>query len=618
MGEKDGPPPVRAISEYYQEEKTAMPLPYDLLQFLGLLGAVLLLARPLGTFMARVYNGERTVLSPILAPGENLFYRICGVERNDEMGWQRYAYAMLLFNLALFLALFAMLLAQPALPFNPQGLPGLSWPLALNTAVSFITNTNWQNYAGESTLSYFTQVVGLTVHNFVSAASGMAIVITLIRGFIRRTSASIGNFWVDLTRSVLYILLPLSLLGAVFLVSQGVIQNFSDYKTVLLTQPLSYDKPKLDAMGSPMLDQAGKVLTEKVIAREATIPMGPVASQEAIKELGTNGGGFFNANSAHPFENPTPLSNFLEVFFILLIPAALTRTFGVMVGNPKQGRALLGVMLFLFVVAFGVLHASELASTPLLHQMGVAGGNLEGKELRFGLVGTDMFEVATTATSCGAVSAMHDSLTPLGGLVPLSLILLGEIIFGGVGSGLYTMLAFAIIAVFVSGLMIGRTPEYLGKKIEVREMWMSIVIILTAGIVVLISSGLAMLTPSAVAAMANPGAHGLSEVLYAFASMANNNGSGFAGLSGNTNFYNLLGALAMLIGRYVPALAVLAMADGLAKKKYVPPSLGTLPTDQFPFAFWLTLVILIVGALTFFPALALGPIVEHLAMTGGN
>jgi K+-transporting ATPase ATPase A chain len=559
-----------------------MTLPYDLLQFFGLLFAVLLLAHPLGSFMARVYNGERTFLSPALAPCESLFYRICGVARNDEMGWQRYAYAMLLFNLVLFLALLGMLLAQPALPLNPQGLPGLSWPLALNTAVSFATNTNWQNYSGESTLSYFTQMVGLTVHNFVSAASGMAIVIALIRGFVRRTTATIGNFWVDLTRSVLYILLPLSLIGAVFLVSQGAIQNFSDYKKVSLTQETSMDKAKLDELGKPMLDQAGKVLTEKVPVTEATIPMGPVASQEAIKELGTNGGGFSNANSAHPFENPSPLSNFMEILFILLIPAALTRCFGKMVGNPRQGRTLLGVMLFLFVAAFGVLHASELASTPMLHQMGIMGGNLEGKELRFGLAGSNMFEVATTATSCGAVSAMHDSLTPLGGLVPLSLILLGEIVFGGVGSGLYTMLAFAIIAVFVSGLMIGRTPEYLGKKIEVREMWMSIVIILVAGIMVLILSGIAMITPSATASMANPGPHGLTEVLYAFASMANNNGSAFAGLTGNTNFYNLLGALAMLIGRYVPAVAVLAMAGGLAGKKYVPPSLGTLPTDKFP------------------------------------
>ncbi len=595
-----------------------MNLPLDLLQFIVLLAGVLLLAMPLGGYMARVYSGERTFLSSLLAPCESLLHRICGLNRNDEMGWQRYALAMLLFNLMLFVTLLLILLGQQLLPLNPQRLPGLSWPLALNTAVSFVTNTNWQNYSGESSLSYFTQMVGLTVHNFVSAASGMAIAFALIRGFVRRTTDQIGNFWVDLTRSVLYILLPLSLIAAVFLVSQGVIQNFSASQNVPLIEETIANSPKLDELGHPQLDRDGKQIIDKVVVKEATIPMGPVASQEAIKLLGTNGGGFFNANSAHPFENPTPLSNFMEVLFILLIPAALTRTFGILVGNPRQGRALLGVMLFLFVVALGVLHWSELASTPMLMKLGVMGGNLEGKELRFGLAGSSMFEVATTATSCGAVAAMHDSLTPLGGLVPLSLILLGEIVFGGVGSGLYTMLAFAIIAVFVSGLMIGRTPEYLGKKIEVREMWMSIVIILIAGIMVLILSGIAMITPSAVASMANPGAHGLSEVLYAFASMANNNGSAFAGLAGNTNFYNLLGALAMLIGRYVPAVAVLAMAGGLAKKKYVPPSLGTLPTDQFPFAFWLTLVILIVGALTFFPALALGPIVEHLTMIGVN
>ena len=595
-----------------------MNLPNDLFQFSALLAAVLLLAVPLGDYLARVYQGERTWLSFLLAPGENFCYRLCGVDRNDDMSWQRYALALLLFNLMLFLLLFAMLLGQPLLPLNPQKLPGLSWPLALNTAVSFTTNTNWQNYSGESTLSYFSQMVGLTVHNFVSAASGMAIAVAVIRGFVRRTTAFIGNFWVDLTRSVLYVLLPLSLVAALFLVSQGAIQNFSAYKTVPLLQPTTTEQPQLDAQGNPLLDRAGKPVMAKVTVTKATIPMGPVASQEAIKELGTNGGGFFNANSAHPFENPTPLANFVEVLLILLIPASLTRTFGVMVGNPRQGWALLGVMLFLFVLAFAVLHWQELAATPQLKKLGIVGGNLEGKELRFGLAGTDMFEVATTATSCGAVTAMHDSLTPLGGLVPLALILLGEIVFGGVGSGLYTMLAFAVIAVFVSGLMIGRTPEYLGKKIEVREMWMAIITILVAGIVVLLFSGLAMLTPAAVAAMANPGAHGLTEVLYAFASMANNNGSAFAGLNGDTLFYNLLGALAMLIGRYAPAVAMLAMAGSLAGKKYVPPSLGTLPTDKFPFAFWLTLVILIVGALTFFPALALGPIVEHLAMVGGN
>jgi len=556
---------------------------------------LLLLIRPLGGYMARVYQGERTLLSFLLVPGENLFYRISGVNRDEEMDWLRYAGAMLLFNLMGFLALFALLLAQRLLPLNPQGLPAFSWPLALNTAVSFTTNTNWQNYSGESAAGYLVQMAGFTVQNFVSAATGMAIAVALIRGFTRRKSGLIGNFWVDLTRGVLYILLPLSLIAALILVSQGVIQNLKPYQTA----------PLVEAVSASMVS-------------EVTIPMGPVASQEAIKELGTNGGGFFNANSSHPYENPTPLSQMLEILLILLIPGALTHTFGKMAGNTRQGWALLAVMLLLLITAFGVLHWAETGGNPNLTQLGVTGGNMEGKEVRFGLAATSLFEVATTATSCGAVSAMHDSLTPIGGLVPLSLILLGEIVFGGVGSGLYTMLAFAVIAVFVSGLMIGRTPEYLGKKIEVREMWMSIVTILTAGVMVLILSGIAMITPAAVASMANPGAHGLSEALYAFASMANNNGSAFAGLSANTNFYNLLGALAMLIGRFVPAVAILAMAGSLAEKKYAPPSLGTLPTDKAPFAVWLLLVILIVGALTFFPALALGPIVEHLTMIGGN
>jgi len=525
---------------------------------------------------------------------------------------------MLLFNLVGFAALFAMLLLQHLLPLNPQGLPPFTWQLALNTAISFITNTNWQAYSGETAATYFTQMVGLGVHNFVSAATGMALVIALIRGFARRKTSLLGNFWVDMSRGTLYILLPLSLVAALVLVSQGVIQNFSSYKTVPLVQTTSYDKPQVNSAGQPRLDAAGKLLTEKVVVNEVSIPMGPVASQEAIKELGTNGGGFFNANSAHPFENPTPLSLLLEILLILLIPAGLTYTFGIMVGNTRQGWTLLAVMLLLLVVAFGVLQWAETNGIPQLTHLGVDGGNMEGKEVRFGIAGTNLFTVATTGTSCGAVAAMHDSLTPIGGMVPLSLILLGEIVFGGVGSGLYTMLAFAVIAVFVSGLMIGRTPEYLGKKIEVREMWMSIITILSSGIVVLILSGIAMVTPSAVAAMANPGAHGLTEVFYAIASMANNNGSAFAGLSANVNFYNILGSLAMLIGRYVPAVAILAMAGSLASKKYVPPSLGTLPTDKAPFALWLTLVILIVGALTFFPALALGPIVEHLTILGGN
>ena len=563
---------------------------YEWLQTLLFFAVLLVLVKPLGIFMARVYQGERTFLAPLLAPAEKWLYRLCAVNPDEEMNWKRYAGSMLLLNLLLFVSLFALLLTQPLLPLNPQQAPPFSWQLALHTAVSFTTNTNWQNYSGEAA-SYFTQMVGLTVHNFISAATGMAIVIALIRGFTRRKSSTIGNFWVDLTRGTLYILIPLSLVAALALVSQGVIQNFSAAQNV------------------PLLQKSAAVSV-------VSLPMGPIASQEAIKELGTNGGGFFNANSAHPFENPTPISNFIEILLILLIPAGLTYTFGRMVGNPRQGWGLLAAMLFLLLVAFAALQWAESSGNPLVAKLGVSGGNMEGKELRFGLAGSSLFSVATTGTSCGAVNSMHDSLTPLGGLVPLSLILTGEVVFGGVGSGLYTMLAFAIIAVFVSGLMIGRTPEYLGKKIEVREMWMAILIILTAGVVVLLLSGIAMITPAAVASMANPGAHGLTEVLYAMASMANNNGSAFAGLNGNVNFYNLLGAIAMLLGRYLPAVAVLAMAGSLAEKKYIPPSLGTLPTDRAPFVIWLVLVIIIVGALTFFPALALGPVVEHLQMFG--
>ncbi|RNC71030.1 MAG: potassium-transporting ATPase subunit KdpA [Desulfuromonadales bacterium] len=562
---------------------------YDLTETVLFFAVLLAFTKPFGAFMARVYQGERTILSPLIAPCETLVYRLCGVDRNEEMEWKRYAGAMLLFNGVLFAGLFAMLMLQHLLPLNPQKMPPFPWPLALNTAISFVTNTNWQAYAGEQAASYFTQMAGITVHNFVSTATGMAVVVALIRGFARRTTSALGNFWVDLTRGILHILLPLSLVAAIVLVSQGVIQNVAPYRSVPLVQA-----------------------TDNV--QEVTIPMGPVASQEAIKELGTNGGGFFNANSAHPYENPTPLSNFVEILLILLIPAGLTHTFGLLVGNPRQGWGILAAMLVLLILSFGILQWAESDGNPLVAGLGVQGANLEGKEVRFGLAGSSLFTVATTGTSCGAVNTMHDSLTPLGGMVPLMLLLSGEVVFGGVGSGLYTMLAFVVIAVFVAGLMIGRTPEYLGKKIEVREMWLSIVTILTAGVVVLIGSGVALLVPSAVASMANPGAHGLSEVLYAFASTANNNGSAFAGLNANTLFYNLLLAVAMLLGRYVPAVAILALAGSLAEKKYVPPSLGTLPTDKAPFVVWLVLVILIVGALTFFPALAMGPIVEQLIM----
>jgi K+-transporting ATPase ATPase A chain len=579
---------------------------------------LLAMIKPFGTFMAKVYQGERTFLSPVFVPCENLLYRVCGVNRDEEMGWKRYATGLLLFNIVCGVSLFAILLLQGVLPLNPQKFPAFSWHLALNTAISFMTNTNWQNYGGESAASYFTQMFGFAVHNFVSAATGMTVAIALIRGFVRRKASAIGNFWVDLTRSTLYILLPLSLVFAVFLVSQGVIQNFSNYKTVPLVQSTSYDKTKLDDKGNAIKDAKGNALTETITVKEVTIPMGPVASQEAIKELGTNGGGFFNANSAHPYENPTPLSNVAEIFLILLIGGGLTYTFGRMAGNPRQGWALLAIMLAILIFALGVLYWAESSGNPLVAKLGVAGINMEGKETRFGLAGSSLFAVATTGTSCGAVNTMHDSLTPLGGMMPLSLILLSEVIFGGVGTGLYTMLAFVVIAVFVAGLMIGRTPEFLGKKIEAREMWMSIITVLTSGILILIFSGIAMLVPSAVASMANPGAHGLSEVLYAFASMSNNNGSAFAGLSGNTVFYNVTGAFCMFIGRFAPIVASLAMAGSLAEKKYVPASLGTLPTDKAPFALWLTLVILIVGALTFFPALSLGPIVEHLQMLGGK
>jgi K+-transporting ATPase ATPase A chain len=589
----------------------------DILQVLALLVALTLQVKPLGGYMKKVYGGERTLLAPLLGPLERQIYRVSGIVADEEMGWKQYARTMLIFNGLGLVVLFVFLILQGYLPLNPQKFPGFSWHLAVNTAVSFVTNTNWQAYSGESTASYFAQAAGLAVQNFVSAATGMAVLIALIRGLARKTAETIGNFWVDMTRSVVYILLPLSLVAALVLVSQGVIQNFSPYKTVRLVEPTSYEKPKLDDQGNPLKDEKGQAVTEKAVLKEQTLPMGPVASQEAIKELGTNGGGFFNANSAHPYENPTPLSNVVEILLILMIPAALTNTFGRMVGETRQGWAIYTAMMVLLVVAVSALYWAEYSGNPLLQKLGVVGGNMEGKEVRFGTGWSAMFASVTTGTSCGAVNTMHDSLTPFGGMIPLMLILSSEVVFGGVGCGLYTMLAFVVIAVFTAGLMIGRIPEYLGKKIEVTEMWMSVLTVLTAGVVILPFVALALITPSAVSSTANPGPHGLSEVLYAFASMANNNGSAFAGLNANTVFYNLMGSLAMLAGRFGPAVAMLAMAGSLAKKKHVPGSVGTLPTDQLAFIFWLVSVVLIVGALTFFPALALGPIVEQMIMRGG-
>jgi len=590
---------------------------FDIVQILVFLILLTLLAKPFGGYMAKVYQGERTILSPLFSFLENGLYSITGIDKDAEMNWKQYAATMLILNFIGMAVVFAILMLQGSLPFNPQKFPGFSWHLAINTAVSFATNTNWQNYGGESTASYFSQVTALAVQNFLSAATGIAILIAFIRGFVRRTAETIGNFWVDLTRTVLYILLPISFIAALVLVSQGVIQNFSPYKSVQMLQPTRYEKPKTGADGNPLKDAVGKPITETVVVKEQFLPMGPAASQEAIKEFGTNGGGFFNANSSHPYENPTPFTNFLEIFLILMIPAALTYTFGRMVGDTKQGWAIYIAMILIFIFALGGLYRAEYSGNPLMQKLGVSGYNMEGKEVRFSLGGSVLFSTSTTATSCGAVNNMHDSLTPIGGMVPLMLILSSEVVFGGVGSGLYSMLAFVVIAVFAAGLMIGRIPEYLGKKIEVTEMWMSVITVLTAGIVILLFVAIALLTPAGVSSIANPGPHGLSEVLYAFASQANNNGSAFAGLNGNTVFYNLMGSLAMLLGRFAPAVAVLAMAGSLVKKKHVPPSKGTLPTDQLPFIIWLIAVIIIVGALTFFPALALGPIVEHMIMQGG-
>jgi potassium-transporting ATPase potassium-binding subunit len=592
-----------------------------IVQLLLYVAVLIALAKPLGGYMARVFESRPTGLDRILGPIERLIYRCCGVRATDEMGWKTYTVAMLLFNLAGLLVVYGLQRLQGVLPLNPAGLGAVSPNSSFNTAISFATNTNWQGYGGESTMSYLTQMLALTVQNFVSAAAGIATLAAFIRGFARRSASTIGNFWVDLTRTTLYIMLPLSVVLALILVSQGVVQTFGAYPRAAVVQSVEYDEPVTDKDGKPVLDEKGQPKTKKSKLTEQVIAVGPAASQIAIKQLGTNGGGFFNVNSAHPYENPTPLANFLELLSILMISAALCYTFGVMVGDTRQGWAVLAAMTVIFVGLLAVCVVAEQNGHTLVKQ-GMdhsasalqSGGNMEGKEVRFGIANSALWATATTAASNGSVNSMHDSFTPLGGLVPMWMIQLGEVVYGGVGSGLYGMLAFAIIGVFVAGLMVGLTPEYLGKKIEAYEMKMASVMILIPPAIVLVGTAIGVITPAGKAGMANPGIHGFSEVLYAFSSAGNNNGSAFAGLSANTPFYNTALGIAMLFARYWLAVPALAIAGSLAAKKIVPPSLGTLPTHTPLFTTLLVGVVLLVGALTFIPALALGPIVEHLVL----
>jgi K+-transporting ATPase ATPase A chain len=596
-----------------------------LLQLSLYLALLALLVKPLGAYMAAVFQGERTTISRLLGPVERWIYRVAGVDPAHESDWKRYALGLLLLNLLGILSVYALQRLQAALPLNPQGLGAVAPDSAFNTAVSFATNTNWQGYAGEATMSHLTQMLGLAVQNFLSAASGIAVLIALIRGFVRREAGEIGNFWVDLTRSTLYVLLPLSLVLAVVLAAQGVVQSFAPHAMASLVEPAVIQVPATHADGSPQLDATrAPVMKDETVARRV-LPLGPAASQVAIKQLGTNGGGFFNVNSAHPFENPTPLTNLLELLAILLIPAALCYTFGSMVGDKRQGWALLAAMLAIFVPLMLGTYVAEQSGNPRLSALGVdqapsdtqAGGNMEGKETRFGIANSALWATATTAASNGSVNAMHDSFTPLGGLAPMWLMQLGEVVFGGVGSGLYGMLMFAVIAVFIAGLMVGRTPEYLGKKIEAYEVKMAALVLLVPCLAVLLGTAAAVMVPSAAAGVANPGVHGFSEILYAFSSAGNNNGSAFAGLSANTPFYNFALAIAMWVSRYWLMIPVLAIAGSLAGKRATAVTAGTLPTHTPLFVTLLVTTVLLVGALTFLPALALGPIVEHLQLHGG-
>ncbi len=591
------------------------------LQIFLFLALVLLITKPIGIFMTRVFNREKTFLDPLLRPIERLIYRLTGVEEDHEMKWTEYAVAMLLFSVVSMVVLYVMQRVQGYLPFNPQKLGAVSpTALAFNTAASFTTNTNWQNYGGETTMSYFTQMAGLAYHNFMSAATGIVLSIAFIRGIARRQMQTLGNFWVDLVRCTLWVLLPVCVVGALALVSQGVIQNLKPYDTVKLVEPMQV--PKVGTDGKPVLGPDGKQVMDTVT--EQNIAQGPVASQEIIKELGTNGGGFFNANSAHPFENPTPLSNLIELVSIFAIGSGLTYTLGRMTGSRRHGWAVWGAMAILFLVGVTVAYWAEARGNPLLagtdqHVTAMqAGGNMEGKEVRFGITNTALWATVTTDASCGAINGWHDSFTPLGGLVPLANIMLSEVIFGGVGAGMYGMLIYVVLAVFIAGLMVGRTPEYLGKKIEAYDVKMAMLVVLVFPLVILGFSAISSIYGFGTSSISNPGPHGLSEILYAFTSQAGNNGSAFAGLTTNTLWYNTSGAITMLVGRFLMIIPMLAIAGNLAGKKYVPPSLGTFPVTTPLFTVLLIGTILIVGALTFFPALSLGPILEHLLMAAGK
>ncbi|HKF52646.1 MAG TPA: potassium-transporting ATPase subunit KdpA [Candidatus Acidoferrales bacterium] len=581
-------------------------------QILLFICVIFLITRPLGAFISRVFNREKTFLDPLMRPIEKLIYRLTGVDEAREMRWTEYAIAMLLYSVVSLFLLYVIERTQQWLFLNPQKLTAVPTDVALNTAVSFTTNTNWQSYTPETTMSYLTQMAGLAYHNFTSAAVGIAMAVALIRGIARRESKTIGNFWVDMTRALLWILLPLTIVGSLVLVSQGVIQNFNPYVTAHLT----------DSQKVMVTSANGKTVTQTIT--QQTVPQGPVASQEVIKELGTNGGGFFNANSAHPYENPTPFSDFLEMLLIFAIPSALTYTLGHMTGSQRHGWALWSAMAIIFLAAVTVAYWAEARGNPQFsgvdqrHSVIQSGGNMEGKEVRFGVADSALFATVTTDTSCGAVNSMHDSFTPLGGLIPLTNIMLGEIIFGGVGSGLYGMVVFVIIAVFIAGLMVGRTPEYLGKKIEAYDVKMAMLSILVTSVAVLIFSGIAVAEPFGTSSISNPGPHGLSQVLYAYASTVGNNGSAFMGLNADTLWYNVSTSAAMLLGRFFMVIPVLAIAGSLAQKRITPPSVGTFPVTGSLFTVLLISTILIVGALTFFPALSLGPILEHLLMAAGK